>query len=96
MFLIIKKIFALFTRNEKRQLCWLLVAVVFMAIIEVAGVASIMPFMMVVSNPEIINSNELLNWAYHAFHIDSVTQFLFLLGSLSLSVIIFNNILHLY
>ena len=54
-----------------------------MSLLEMAGLASIVPFMAVLANPEIIETNSMLNTAFQAssiFGIENSKQFLFLLG----------------
>tara|TARA_B100000900_G_scaffold411825_1_gene432312 strand:- start:1597 stop:3306 length:1710 start_codon:yes stop_codon:yes gene_type:complete len=54
-----------------------------MALIDMLGIASIMPFMAVLSNPELIETNGLLNSAYiklNEYGIRSRNQFLIVLG----------------
>ena len=56
-----------------------------MAIFEMIGVVSIMPFMAVLISPELVETNSLLNAAYNfssIFGVKSNQQFLFLLGVL--------------
>ncbi len=61
-----------------------LLAMIFvMALIDVLGVASIMPFMAVLSNPQLVESNALLNEFYMATHRFGITthhDFLLILG----------------
>ena len=51
-----------------------------MAVLDVIGVASIMPFMGVVANPETIESNSYLNFAYNYFNFKNYDDFLYFLG----------------
>jgi ABC-type multidrug transport system fused ATPase/permease subunit len=87
----IKKIFSLLSINERRKLYWLLVAMIVMAIMEVAGVSSIMPFMSVLSDPDIVSTNKWLNWLYIELHFTNIHQFLFFLGIVVLIALVLNN-----
>ena len=51
-----KKIIFLLTPKEQRQAILLLFLTLFMAFIDVIGVASILPFMAVLTTPEIITN----------------------------------------
>ncbi|MDC3039831.1 ABC transporter ATP-binding protein/permease [Candidatus Pelagibacter sp.] len=54
-----------------------------MAFIDMLGIASIMPFIALLTNPEIINTNEILNFAYKkgsAFGINNEQDFLIFVG----------------
>lgn len=78
-----KAILSLFTTAERRQAFYLLLMVIVMAILDVLGVASILPFIAVLSNPEIVQSNIFLNRAFHmsgSIGIQNIDQFLLALG----------------
>lgn len=62
-----------------------------MGVLAVAGVASIMPFMAVVGNPDIVSENRWLRMAYDRLGFQSTDGFLFGLGILTLLVIAISN-----
>ena len=79
----IKKLLYLLTSYERRSAMLLLTMILFMALIDMLGVASIMPFIAVLTNPEIIETNKILNTVYKTssiFGVENNQQFLFLLG----------------
>ena len=83
---LIKKLLYLLSRKERKQAFLLFIMVLVMALLEMIGVASIMPFMAVLTNPEIIETNSLLNKAYTlsgSFGVETQQQFLFFLGTSS-------------
>ena len=54
-----------------------------MGFLDLLGVASIMPFMAVLTDPNIIESNRILNTAFKTsinFGVENKQQFIFLLG----------------
>jgi len=63
-----------------------------MALMDVIGVASIMPFMSVLANPDIIDDNAVLSNLYSTFNFQSRENFLFSLGLLSFILLIFSLI----
>ncbi len=80
-----KKIYSLLTKDEKKKANILFVVILIVAFIDMLGVASIMPFVAVLSNPTIIDSNNLINKLFQSASIVGVKnnqQFLFLLGIL--------------
>jgi len=80
-----KKLLALLTPPERKRAGVLMAMILVMAFIDMLGVASIMPFMAVVANPELIQTNAALNTAFQAasaLGIHTVEQFLFALGVL--------------
>ncbi len=67
--------------------------VIIMALLEMIGVVSILPFMAVLTNPGLIETNSILNMMYQVSKIIGVKssqQFIFILG-----VLVFILLLHL-
>ncbi|MGM0702864.1 MAG: ABC transporter ATP-binding protein [Pseudomonadota bacterium] len=75
-----KKLLELLTPAERRRGYVLLGMIVTMALLEVAGVASIMPFMSVLANPGVVETNRHLNLVYTTMGFESHQRFLFFLG----------------
>lgn len=88
---VLRKLFSLLTRRERRNLYILFVAVLLMASLQVASVASIMPFLSVASDPSIIQENEYLHWAYTTFGFDDDRSFLIALGLAALIALVVSN-----
>jgi ABC-type bacteriocin/lantibiotic exporter with double-glycine peptidase domain len=63
------------------------------ALLEAVGVASIFPFMMVVSNPEVLRQDGWLASVYTATGIGSENRFLMLLGAAVFIVLLVSNVL---
>ncbi len=76
----LNKVFALLTRKERKRALLLLGMVFFMALIDAVGVASIMPFIAVLANPELVKTNEILYTIYSYLEIHNTQSFLFYLG----------------
>ncbi len=70
----------MFTRKEIKRLILLFFATLVMGILEVIGVASIGPFMAVVSNPELIRTNKYLLLVYQYLGFSNEGHFLISLG----------------
>jgi ATP-binding cassette, subfamily B, bacterial PglK len=77
----INKLLYLLSERERKQAFSLLLLSVIIAVVDAAGVASIMPFMAVMSDPEVITSNPLLSKAYEYLAFSSERDFLVFLGS---------------
>lgn len=73
----IKKIIDLLTLNEKKKGIFLFFLVLIMALLDAIGVASIVPFIAVLANPEIIESNAILFRIYRDRNFPSSQEFLF-------------------
>ena len=79
----IKKFSILLSSKERIKIIFLLLMILTMALIDLLGIASIMPFIAVLSNPELIETNNILSYAYkiaNNFGIITTNQFLFTLG----------------
>jgi ABC-type multidrug transport system fused ATPase/permease subunit len=80
----LKKILDLLSIYEKKRAAALLILILCMAFIDVLGVASIMPFMAVLANPDLILTNPVLKYFYNVssiFGIDGTKQFIFFFGT---------------
>ena len=81
----IKKIYSILSPPERRRGALVLLMILIMAFLDMLGVASIMPFMAVVSNPGVVETNSILSRAYQFskdFGISSIDDFIFILGLL--------------
>lgn len=78
----IKKLLDLLTPSERKRAGLLLGMILIMAILDMAGVASILPFMAVLANPDLIETSALLNSFYTKIGFNHPQQFLFALGIL--------------
>jgi len=85
-----QKVLALLTTKEKRRGGLVLVMVTMMAVLETAGVASIMPFLAVLGNPEVVNTNPILNVLYEGLGFESVDAFIMALGAAAFGLILFS------
>ncbi len=80
---IFKKLLSLLTPVEKKHAFFLLVMIILMALLDTLGVASILPFMAVLTNPEHIETNFILNEIFQfskSFGVEDSQEFLFFLG----------------
>lgn len=78
---LINKLLDLLSPQERRHAVLLLGLIIVMAFLDVVGVASIMPFMAVLSSPELVQSNRYLAAAYSFFGFEDRESFMFFLGA---------------
>lgn len=79
----IKKLLYLLTPYERTRAFLLLIMMTMMALLDMLGVASILPFTAVLANPTLIETNYILKSMFQTFRIFGVEnnqQFLFMLG----------------
>jgi ATP-binding cassette, subfamily B, bacterial PglK len=88
-----KKIIDLLTPQERGRLIFILIIVLISGLLDVFGVASIMPFIAVLSKPELVETNTILASAYKLsqnFGVNTIRQFLFVLALFSFLILIFS------
>ena len=86
-----KKLLFLLTPLERKRAGLLLIMILIMALLDMIGVASILPFMAVLTNPGLIETNFILNSMFKAssiFGVENNKQFIFALGALVFSLLI--------
>ncbi len=80
---IFKKLLFLLTPSEKKKAFILLIIIMIMALLDMIGVASILPFITVLTSPDLIETNPLLNRMFdfsNLFGVENNEQFVFALG----------------
>lgn len=75
------KILSLLSPAEKRRFFILLGLVFLLSVFEAGSVVSILPFLQVLSNPEMIQTNSMLSWAYETFGFTSNQSFFVAMGT---------------
>lgn len=87
----LNKILFLLTPEERKRAILLLTMILIMALLDTIGVASIMPFIAVLTNPGIVEKNLFLQFLYEKskiFGISNVDEFIIFLGILVFFVLI--------
>ena len=80
-----KKLLFLLTPHERKRAGLLLTMMTITALLDVIGVASVLPFVAVLTNPGLIETNVILNTMFQnssMFGIETNQEFLFVLGVL--------------
>ncbi|MGO1159057.1 ABC transporter ATP-binding protein [Acinetobacter lwoffii] len=93
MFNSLKQLWQILSPLDKRKVIYVLILVIGMAFIESAGVISIMPFLAVLSNPGIAESNHYLNLLYDFTEASNKQNFIVYLGFISLFIVVFSTVL---
>lgn len=91
--IIVKKLVSILTVAERRRLAVVFAIIVFAAVLDASGVASILPFIAVLANPELIQSNRILAYFYDLFGFVSVNQYLIFLGLLVLIFLLTSSVI---
>ena len=80
---VFKKLFSLLNPKEVKQAFLLFVMIIIMALLDMIGVASIMPFIGLLTNPDLIETNIIINKMFkfsQILGVESNKEFLFALG----------------
>ena len=83
-----RKLFSILSSDERRTSLWMLVLMVVGALFEAAGVASIIPFISVLSDPSMVTENAWLANAYAWSGMENVEAFTVAMGFLFLVVFV--------
>ncbi len=87
------KILKILGREEKKTAILLTILIILTAFLDMLGVASIMPFMSVLSDQSAIHQNKYLTYIYQAMNFESNQDFLFFLGISLFAIIILSMII---
>jgi ATP-binding cassette, subfamily B, bacterial PglK len=88
---IIQSIYKTLNQEQKTKMLLIQIFFAFSALVQVVGVASIAPFIGIVSNPESIQKNGALAMLYELGGFTSNQEFLFAFALLSIAMIIISN-----
>ena len=81
MIIIIKKLlFTILSKSERNRSFFLMILLLISALLDVLGIASILPLIALLSNPDLIESNVLINNIYLFFNFNDPQIFLFYAG----------------
>ncbi len=87
-----QQLIGLMSSKSKRQLIFLCFGILFVAFVELVGIASIFPFFTVALNPSVIETNVHLNRIYELIGFKQHQDFLVALGGVVLLLIFFGNL----
>jgi len=88
-----QKSLSMMTPREKRSGILLLGLTVLKGFADTVGVASILPFLSVLGQPEVVKTNPYASRAYDALGFSSINSFLFTLGMLVIFILVFSAVL---
>lgn len=83
-----RKLISLLDPNQRIRVMFIVALMAVTAFLQMAGVASIMPFLAVVSDPDIIQRNAWLALLYDRFGFESAMAFLYFLGLAAFAIFV--------
>lgn len=90
---IIQKLSEILSKKQKKMTGGLFIIFLFSSLFQVVGVATIFPFINLVLDPSVIQSNELLSKFYNLMNFTSNQSFIVFVGIVMFALIVFSNIL---
>ena len=91
IFNVIKTILSVLDAPTRKKYIGLQLVFLFSAFFQVVGIASIGPFISILSNPDIIHTNTALSWVYQQFGFETDLQFIIAAAMGSLILILLSN-----
>ena len=88
----IKQLVYIFNRREKVKICLLFIAALIGSLLECVGVGVFMPFVNVLMDTSVIQSNEYLSFFYNTFHFKSDQSFLTALTGCIILIFVVKNV----
>lgn len=92
MIQLISQVNGLLKAQERKQALNVLFLTILVALLEIVGIASILPFMAVLSSPELIETNKYLHGVYSALGFERAEHYLFFLGLVVLLLLVVGNV----
>jgi ABC-type multidrug transport system fused ATPase/permease subunit len=96
MLKLVKQIFLMLNKKQQTNLLRLQLLVIITALMEILSVVSIIPFMSIVGNFELITQNPTLLKIYEISRVDSELKFMFMLGALLILILMTSSIISIY
>lgn len=89
---LLRQLHALLSSREKRQLYLLMVLIIGTALIEMASVASVFPFMSLLEGKDAAYNNPLLSYLYSLVAVSAPNMSLFILGCVMIMLLVLRNV----
>lgn len=83
---------SIFLASEIRHGMFILLLAMFVSLLEIVGIASMMPFFALIGNPQSISTNGLLSFLYASFGFETYSSFIMFIGLAVIGVIAFSNL----
>jgi ATP-binding cassette, subfamily B, bacterial PglK len=90
----LKKLWAILQPKERRGMLLLLFLIVILGLVEIVGVGSVLPFLSIATQPDIVESNETLSAIKDILSIRDGKTFLVIIGFSIAGLFVFQNAFH--
>jgi ABC-type multidrug transport system fused ATPase/permease subunit len=89
----IRKVFGLLAVEERWKVAVLFAAMLATGVLQVVGIASVMPFIGLVANPDLVQRNRWMHWAYDSLQFHSTQSLLIATGVVVVTLFAIGNAL---
>lgn len=93
---VVRNLFNLLTSSQRKRFYVLQILLSLTAILEIVGIASIVPFIALVGDMDRLNTDTIIGQIYQSTGISSQIQFVFILGSFVLLILCVSSIVSMY
>jgi ABC-type multidrug transport system fused ATPase/permease subunit len=83
---------SIFLASELRRGMFILLLAMLVSLLEIVGIASMMPFFALIGNPQSISTNGILSFLYASFGFETYSSFIMFIGLAVIGVIAFSNL----
>jgi len=83
---------SIFLASELRHGMFILLLAMLVSLLEIVGIASMMPFFALIGNPQSISTNGILSFLYASFGFETYSSFIMFIGLAVIGVIAFSNL----
>src|SRR3989338_4268685 len=95
LFYIISSLIILLKPSDWKRILPLLLCMFVSSILNAIGIAMVVPFIAVASNPDLIQTTHGLLWVYHFLHFTNSYHFLFFLGVVAFVLLLVGNVFNI-
>lgn len=96
MYKLIKQFFSILTSQQRKKFLWMQLLVILSAFGEIVGIASIIPFMTLVGDTNILNEPNYLSNLYAKTGFDTELEFVFMVGVFVLIVLVLSSCISIF
>jgi HlyD family secretion protein len=96
MYKLIKQLFSLLTTQQRKKFIWMQLLVILAAFGEIIGIASIIPFMTLVGDTNILNEPNYLSNLYANSGFNTELEFVFVVGVFVLIVLVLSSCISIF
>ena len=88
----LKKIYAILDKKQRVEVFGILIVILISSLFELLGVSSILPLIKAITDPSIIDENEIFQWAMALLHLESGTKLIAIMSLALAAIYVIKNL----